>query len=78
MALAISALLAALKAENGQDYVYACFFLISVRALRMASTHRAHLSGPDSHGSGGTEQTEARMRPASASFCDARHCLLWI
>ena len=31
MALAISALLAALKAENGQDYVYACFFLISVR-----------------------------------------------
>ena len=31
MALAISALLAALKVENGQDYVYACFFLISVR-----------------------------------------------
>ncbi len=39
MALAISALLAALKAENGQDYVYACFFLISVRcALCTAMT----------------------------------------
>ena len=37
MALAISALLAALKAENGQDYVYACFFLISVGVCALQS-----------------------------------------
>ena len=33
MSFAISALLASLKSENAQDYVYACFFLISVRSL---------------------------------------------
>ena len=48
MALAISALLAALKAENGQDYVYACFFLISVRlyvATSCTSSLRLDITG---------------------------------
>lgn len=30
MSFAVSTLLASLKTENAQDYVYACFFLISV------------------------------------------------
>ena len=38
MSFAISTLLASLKTENVQDYVYACFFLISVRGTPLSGS----------------------------------------
>lgn len=44
MSFAVCTLLVSLKAENAQDYVYACFFLISVSGAPVKRSSRTLLS----------------------------------